>query len=741
MELLLYVGAGIVVFFVIILGVGAALAKFYRKVEQGKALIINKMAADPVVTFSGGQVWPIIHKAEVMDISVKTIEIDRRALEGLICKDNIRADIKVNFFVRVNKTSEDVLKVAQAIGCARASDQATLEELFNAKFSEALKTVGKKLDFEELYKERESFKDQIIDVIGKDLNGYSLEDVAIDFLEQTSLSQLDAQNILDSQGIKKITEMTTAQNVLTNDLKQKERKEIKRQNVEADEAVFELERQRADAEAKQKREIATVQAREAAETQKVAAEERARAEKARIKAEEELSIEEENKQRQIEVAQKNRERVIGIEHERVEKDRMLEAIGRERETELQRIEKEKALEIEKKAIADVVRDRIAVEKNVAEEEERIKDLRAIAAATREKDVVRITAEGEAQEKLVKEIKAAEAEEEVAKHEARKRLTLANAALESAEKEAQAKIRISEGVQAEQAATGLAQVKVKEADAIATEKQGLATVRVKEADAAAVEKQGLAQVHVREAEADAIRKQGMAEAEITKEKLLAEASGRREKGMAEVQVKEAEAAAIEKRGIAEAVGVEKLGQAEATAVREKLLAEAAGLGEKAESMKLLDGVGREHEEFRLKLDKEREVELEGIRIRQHVAQAQAEILSQAFASANLNIVGGDGEFFDRFVKAVTFGQSIDGAVNSSESLKALSQEYLDGSKSLPQDIKEILTNPSLSTEGVQRLTLSALLGKLALGAGPDEQEKIKQLAEKAKELGIDELTKK
>jgi uncharacterized membrane protein YqiK len=63
--------------------------------------------------------------------------------------------------VRVNKTKEDVLRVAQAIGCQRASHQKTLEELFAAKFSEALKTVGKRLEFEQLYSQRDDFKDQI----------------------------------------------------------------------------------------------------------------------------------------------------------------------------------------------------------------------------------------------------------------------------------------------------------------------------------------------------------------------------------------------------------------------------------------------------------------------------------------------------------------------------------------------------------------------------------------------------
>ena len=103
----------------------------------------------------------------------------------------------------------------------------------------------------------------------------------------------------------------------------------------------------------------------------------------------------EAKQRQIQVAQKNRERVIAVETERVEKDRMLEQITRERETELSRIAKEKEIEIEKKAIADVIRGRIAVDKTVAEEEERIKDTRVLAEARRNKDATVIAAEAKA----------------------------------------------------------------------------------------------------------------------------------------------------------------------------------------------------------------------------------------------------------------------------------------------------------------------------------------------------------
>ena len=485
--------------FLFLLGTLVVLAKFYRKVEQGKALIVNSMRAEPEVTFTGKVVVPILHKAETMDISVKTIEIDRRGKEGLICKDNIRADIKVTFFVRVNKTREDVIKVAQAIGCVRASDPRTLEELFSAKFSEALKTVGKHLDFVDLYTKRDEFRDQIVQIIGRDLNGYVLEDAAIDFLEQTPLAALDPNNILDAQGIRKITELTAIEKVRTNEYANTERKQIKKQDVEAAETILELERQQVDAQSKQQREIETMRSREAAETAKVAAEERLKAELARIKADEEIAIQDENRQRQVEVAQKNRERVIAVEAERVEKERALEAIAREREVELQRIAKEKDLEIERKAIADVVRQRIVVDKGVAEEEERIKALRVLEEARRLKDAAVIAAEAEAQEKLVKDIKAAEAAEQAARHRAGERLTLADAELEAADRQAKAKIRLAEGQQAEAAAAGLAEARVKEADAAATERYGLAQATV-------------------------LRERGLAEATASREKLAAEASG-------------------------------------------------------------------------------------------------------------------------------------------------------------------------------------------------------------------------
>ncbi|MBX9399248.1 flotillin family protein [Streptomyces sp. TRM72054] len=644
-------------------------SRLFRKVEQGKALIVSKLRKVDV-TFTGQVVLPVLHKAEVMDISVKTIEITRAGRDGLICRDNIRADIRISFFVKVSKTVEDVIKVAQAVGTARASDRDTLQELFHAKFSEALKTVGKQMDFTDLYTKREELRFRIIEVIGVDLNGYHLEDAAIDYLEQTPLSQLDPANVLDAQGIRKITELTAVEHVRTNEAQRTEEKEITRQNVDAREAILELERRQADAEIKQKREIETVRAREEAETARVVEEERLRAQAAFLKTEEQLGVQRENQAREVAVAAKNRERVIAIESERIEKDRLLEVIARDRETELTRIAASKEVEAEKREIAEVIRERVAVDRTVAEQEESIKKLRTVEEAERQRQAVIIAAEAAAQEKLVKDIKAAEAAEQAAVHRAAEELTLAEARLKSADLDAQAKLRLAEGIQAESAA------------------------------------EGLAAVQVRDKEADVIEKAGRAEAEATEARLRAEAEGARAKALAE----------------AEAIG-------------EKLKAEAAGLTEKAAAMAALDEASRTHEEYRLRLEAEKDIRLAGLDVQRQVAEAQATVLATGLENADINIVGGESVFLDRLVSSISLGKSVDGFMQNSETAQALAGPWLDGTASFTDDLSRVLG--SLSTADVQNLTVSALLMKLMKTGGADAG-RLQQLMDRAGELGLADL---
>lgn len=471
---------GVAVVALVALGFIYLLLTCYRKVEKGRALVRTGGTRTKVI-LNGGFVVPIIHRAELIDISVKRIEIDRTGKNGLICQDNIRADIKVVFFVRINNVEADIIKVADSIGCQRASSEPEIRNLFDAKFSEALKTVGKRFLFIQLYEDRDKFREAILKVIGTDLNGYVLEDAAIDYLEQTPVEMLDPDNILDAEGIKKITMLTAEQAKLSNKIQRDKEKIIKQQDVEAREAILELERQLKETEARQQREVATVQSREEAEAAKVREEERKKAEIARIAADEELAVADQNKQRQVLVAQRNKERTDAVEVERVERERMIEQIERERVTELKKIEAEKAVEQQRKEIQDVIRERVIVEKSVVEEQQKIKDTEAFATVEREKKVTVTNAEAVAQENLIQQIKeaeahkqaaqfradeeayaittAAEASRQAAKLEAERKLILAEATQAASEKESAAKKMLAEAVTKESAAIGMGEAEV------------------------------------------------------------------------------------------------------------------------------------------------------------------------------------------------------------------------------------------------------------------------------------------
>ncbi|WP_353096594.1 flotillin family protein [Empedobacter brevis] len=655
---------GVIVF--IFIAFIVVLSIFYKKVPQGKAIVRTGVGGSQVAFNKGMYVIPVFHKMEIMDISIKKIDIARQQGDGLICKDNIRADIKVAFFVRVNKSVNDVINVAQNLGTERASEPETLKSIFEAKFSEALKTVGKKFDFIELYEARREFRDEILNIIGTDLNGYILDDCAIDYLEQTELQFLSPDNILDSEGIKKITELTAQQNMNANLIRREEEKVIKKQNVEAREAILELERQLAEKEERQRREIENIKAREEAEITKVREEERLKAESVRITTEEQLAVQEENKLRQIIIAEKNKVRTDAIETERVEKDRALEQTERERIVTLAQIDKERSIEVEKKNIQGVIKERVLLEKGVIEEQQGVKDVEVYREVERQKQAGIIAASQEAEERLIETVKAAEAAKIAAEQEAARRVIEADAEKQVAERKAQELLIDAEAKKEASSKEAEARKIIAEAQAKEEAAIGLSEAEVMVAKAEAEEKQGTVEATVIEKKAEALRKEGLAQAEV---------------------------------------------------VREKALAEAKGIEEKAEAMKKLDGVGKEHEEFKLQLQKEKDIELAHINIQKDIAGAQAEVLSHALKSAKIDIVGGETMFFDNIVKQVSNAKGFDHLINNSKHATDIKNALIDedGGSDLAGKVRNLADKYGISSNDIKNLTITAALIKLQQAA--------------------------
>src|SRR5688572_17463479 len=600
-----YVFIGLALVILVFLGIVVMLC--IRKIHPGKAGISVglgglRVAFDYMIRI------PIVQNFEEMDISVKKLEIHRKGKDGLVCKDNIRADISVAFYIRVEATEESVTKVSQMLGVHRVSDMEQLRELFEAKFSEALKTAGKQMEFHELFTERIKFREQIQATIGKDLDGFFLQDVAIDYLEQTPLDQHDPNNVLDSEGIKKITEITQRERVLANEFTQRTQVQVEKENADADIAKREQKRRNEEDTAKQMRAITEIKANEEAEARKVIEGRRQEVEGKRLEAEEAIRLRTEDMNRAVQ----EREFTVRKEKQRLEQEAVQEGeearVRRERTVSLAEMDKETklaeiAVEVERKR-ATVV----AEQKAVVQQEEEKRNIEARMTAARVSEVTLIEAEmnakkdqvqkvvaseahKEAERNLaeatkIKTIVAAEASRDAALRDAERLQTMADAEARASEKKRHAAEQEAEALAAMEAARGLAEAKVITAKASA-----------KKADASAIKEVGLA-------EAEVMKAKGDIHAEVTQSQAEAEAEGTRE------------------TELAAATGNEARGAAEAKAIHQK-----------AEAMKLYHQAGKEHEEIKLRLTKERDVERAAIHVQQDIAQANSTIVGEPLKHAN------------------------------------------------------------------------------------------------------------
>ena len=614
---------------------------------------------------------PLIQTYHIMDISVKKLEITRKGKDGLVCKDNIRADITVAFYIRVDATEDSVRKVAQMLTPERVSDIGQLRDVFEAKFSEALKTAGKQMEFHELFTERLRFRDEIQQTIGKDLDGFLLQDVAIDYLEQTPLDQHDPSNVLDSEGIRKITEITQRERVSANEFTQRAQVQVEKENADADIAKREQVRRNEEDTAKQTRAITEIRANEEAESRKVIEGRRQEVESKRLEAEEAIRLRTEDMNRAVQ----EREFTVRKERERLEQEATQEGeearVRRERTVALSELDKEvkvaeAAVEVERKRAVVV-----AEQKAVVQQQEEKTNIEARMTAERVREVTLIEAEMLAKKNQVEKVVASEAQKEsernLAEAEKIKTITAAEAARD-------ASMRDAERMQT-----------MAQAESLASEKNRHAMEQEAEGMAARAAAPGLAEAKVIAAKAHA----RLAEADATKATALAAAEGTRQNEMAV-------AAGIEAKGLAEAKSIE----------------------EKAKAMKMLHEAGQQHEEFRLRLNKERDIELAAIDVDRDIARAHSEVVGEALKHSNIDIVGGENDFFEKIVQSVGRGKSIDRLISGSTNLTAVRDALLDNENGELRDrISGWVKDFGIKSEDLRNLSIAALLGKMLVST-PD-----------------------
>jgi len=502
-----------------LVGIGFVLKKFWIKTEKGEAFVLTGRGKGRVL-FNGGTVFiPFLENLMKVNLKTMRIPIEKSGEFSLNTKDKILVDVVVDFYIRC-KTHPDAIKLAAERLGDITNDVKEVRKQQESKFEAVIRSVAESMEHDALFENRTEFETQVMagTTVLLDKIGFELENVSLKDIKQTPLSFYKDDNVFNRMGKAKVVKRNAEKQKETNAIEQDTKVTIEQKNFEAKERSLDIKRQEEYAELKQEREIATQRNAQEAQIAADEAERKKEAEESRIEAElyiqkAEVEAAESLKQQTIENQRKTQSEQIAAE-EKIKQ----ETIANEKQTRSDEIAKEQAVKT-----AAILRDQaievaeqgklaaLAVAQGETEKAEVLKN-KAIELAEQEKAI----AVADASKQKSESEAAADEARALAVAEQENVITVREVAVADREK----KIRLTKAAQeAEVQATEKRVMAVAEKDAAEDEAEAIRITAKAEAD-----RVKLAAAAKKEAE--------LAEVEVLKERLEAEATGKKELHAAE-----------------------------------------------------------------------------------------------------------------------------------------------------------------------------------------------------------------
>lgn len=182
--------------------------------------------------------------AELLDLTAKTITLTRDAKRPLRCRDEIPTCLRATFVVSVSNNPEDILRLRARVSAAGLASAEYLRELLAPGFEHALEGLAAQLNYEDLTRQQLDAQDELLRIIGPELDGLRLDAVALTDIHHLPMSELDPQDLHDARALRKLTEEISRAGVELAHIQRDTKQNLAKQQLELDEVLLHLERMR-----------------------------------------------------------------------------------------------------------------------------------------------------------------------------------------------------------------------------------------------------------------------------------------------------------------------------------------------------------------------------------------------------------------------------------------------------------------------------------------------------------------
>lgn len=300
-------GRHIVVVFLSLIGAVIAIAilvaflnRFYRKSTRDVALVRTGFGGQKVVLSGGCLSLPFLHKVEEINMRTNRVEVRRTGEKSLIASDRIRVDVELEFYVRVQPTTDGVATAAQAIG-ARALNPEGIRNLLEGRFIDALQAVAAAQTMDTLHEKRGEFVRHVADQLRENLgqNGMLLDSVSLTRLDQAPFASLDENNAFNAVGMRQLAEIIATNKKQRTQIEAEAEIAVRQTQLDATKRRLSLQQQEEQAQISQRLEIEKTKAGADAEAAKAREDGMIATESARILREREIKATDLARQRDL----------------------------------------------------------------------------------------------------------------------------------------------------------------------------------------------------------------------------------------------------------------------------------------------------------------------------------------------------------------------------------------------------------------------------------------------------------
>lgn len=398
-------------------GILLTITNMYVKATMNQAFVRTGGGGPKVVIDGGAIVVPAIHRIAWVSLETIRLQIEKTGDKSFITGDSLHVDVVAQFFIRVNRTPEAIKDAATSLG-GRSGQDESIMRLVGDKLVSGLRTVAGRSNLDHLHKQVDEYSAEVKKIVEEDLahNGLFLESVTVTYLNQTPLENLNPEsNVFDALGAQKIAEVTNKSRVAISQARATADQQVKAQEVERDQKVFELDVTQKNARAESERKAA-----------EYAAEQNRLSKVAQVTANQVVAVAEVDQKKAVEVAAAQQQQAV--QAAQIEKDKAIEIAQRKKQADIANAETQRTAAETARIQAETEREKanqamLTIQKeSEAERQKRIAVIQKQAAAEQTKIERNMQADVDA----YATIKSAEAEKKAAEDQAAARLKRADA---------------------------------------------------------------------------------------------------------------------------------------------------------------------------------------------------------------------------------------------------------------------------------------------------------------------------